>query len=193
MSLPRPPFTLRRLMVAVALAAVLGLAPPEPIRIGQIAPPVVALTAGGDFGIESYYRGRYVILAFWSMKDAAGLRQFEQLRKIRLGMAKEERLLIVDVCADDGETDHDTWLEFLKIQGKPDYGDSDGRGPVRFYSDRKWVNTFQGGSDFVSTKAYGVERLPAAFLIGPDRRLLAVRIPIDKLGEVVAEALKKTR
>lgn len=192
MRLPLPKTTLRRPMVIAALVATVGLAPPESVQVGQIAPPVVATTAGGNFDIEGHYKGRYVILAFWSMKDAASARQFEELRKIRQGMAKENRLLIVDVCADDGESDHDTWLRFLKIQGKPDYGDSDGRGPVRFYSDSKWVNTFQGGSDFVSTKAYGVERLPEAFLIGPDRRFLAVRIPVDELGKVIAEALKKT-
>ena len=31
-----------------------------------------------------------------------------------------------------------------------------------------------------------------AFLIGPDRRLRAVRIPIDGLADAVAEELKKT-
>lgn len=173
-------------IAAVVFAAILGLAPPEPVRVGQIAPPVVALTASGDFGIESYYHGRYVLLTFWSMKDEAGLRQFEQLRKIRRAFAREDRLLIVDVCTDEG--DHGTWLKFLEIQGEPDYGD----GPVRFYSDSKWVNTIQGGSDFVSSKAYGVERLPEAFLIGPDRRLVAVRIALDRLGEVVAEELLKS-
>jgi hypothetical protein len=43
----------------------------------------------------------------------------------------------------------------------------------------------------VSSAAYGVDRLPGAFLIGPDRRLRAIRIPVVKLGEVVAEALEE--
>ncbi len=53
------------------------------------------------------------------------------------------------------------------------------------------MNTIQDDAHFASSAAYGVERLPGAFLIGPDRRLRAVHIPVDKLGEVVAEALKE--
>jgi hypothetical protein len=54
------------------------------------------------------------------------------------------------------------------------------------------VNAFQDTANFVRSTAHGVERIPEAFLISPDRRLRAVRIPIDKIGDVVAEALKKT-
>jgi len=39
--------------------------------------------------------------------------------------------------------------------------------------------------------SYGVRLRPEAYLIGPDRRLRAVRIPVDKLREVVATALPK--
>jgi alkyl hydroperoxide reductase subunit AhpC len=179
------------IFIVPMIAANSWLAPPEQLRVGQVAPPVVALTIGGNFDVPSHYRDKYALLTFWSLKDAAGLRQFEQLRKIRQGMAKEDRLVIVDVCTDDSENDHETWRRFLEIQGKVAYGDRDRPGPFHFYEDHKWVNTFQDGSDFVSSKAYGVERLPETFLIGPDGRLLAVRIPADKLGDVVAEALKK--
>jgi hypothetical protein len=178
-------------MIEVTLAAK-GLvpAPPGPIRVGQAAPSVVAFTSGGDFDIQRYYQDRYVLLTFWSLHDEAGRRQFEELRRIRRAMAEEDRLLILSVCTDNGEGDYEAWFRFLDSQGKVDYGDRDRRGPFPFYCDPKWVNTFQDDSHFVSSAAYGVERLPGAFLIGPDRRLRAVRIPVDTLGGVVAEALK---
>ncbi len=162
------------------------------VRIGQVAPPVVALTVDGNFDIQSYYHDRYVLLTFWSLNDGASKRQFEKLKKIRRSLAKEDRLLILSVCTDDPEIHHDAWLRFLEAQGEVDYSDRNRDGPFTFFMDHKWVNAFQEDSHFVSSKAYGVERLPEAFLIGPDRRLRAVRIPIDKLGDAVAEALKKT-
>ncbi len=167
--------------------------PSGSIRVGQVAPPVVSTTMGGDFDIKNYHRAKFALLAFWSLKDAASLRQFEELRKIRRGLAGEDRLVIVGVCTDDAEGDHDAWVQFLEGQGKVGYGDQNRPGTFRFYEDHKWVNTFQGGSDFVSQEAYGVKHLPEAFLIDPDGRLRAVRIPNDKLGEVVAGELKRFR
>ena len=95
----------RSLSVGALMAGFLGLAPPEHVQVGQVAPPVVALTIGGNFDIASHYRGKYALLTFWSLKDAASLRRFEQLKKIRQGMATEDRFVIVDVCTDDGEID----------------------------------------------------------------------------------------
>ena len=62
-------------IIAALTASLLGLAPRKPVEVGQTAPPVVALTAGGDHDIEGYYHHRYVLLTFWSMEGRAGLRQ----------------------------------------------------------------------------------------------------------------------
>ncbi len=181
------------LIAALVMAASSRLAPPEPVRVGQVAPPVVADNIDGNFDMQRYYRD-FVLVTFWSMDDAASKRQFEELKKIRRTLAKEHRLLILSVCTDD-DVNWDRWRQFLEGQGTVDYGDRDrpgGRGPFTFYMDHKWVNAFLDTANFDSAKAYGVERVPEAFLIGPDRRLRAVKIPVDKMGEVVAEALKKT-
>ncbi len=192
MRVPRVRFAVRRMMIVAAMSTgILGLSPQKPIRVGQVAPPVVALTPDGNFDIQSYYQGRYVLLTFWSLQDRESIRQLEELKKIRRGITKRNRLLILSVCTDDPEAHHECWLRFLEAQGMVDYGDRDRRGPFHFYMDHKWVNAAQDGSNFVSSEAYGVERLPAAFLIGPDGRLRAIRIPVDKMGAVVAEALKE--
>ena len=165
----------------------------ESIRAGQAAPSVVAYTLGRGFDIESYYHHRTVLLTFWSLYDAASARQFQELKKIRRRLGDEDRLMILSVCTNDIEDDWDEWLRFLEAEGKVNYGDTDRPGPFRFFEDHKWVNVFQNDANFVSSQAYGVKRLPEAFLIGPDRKLRAVRIPVDKLGDVVAEELKETR
>lgn len=184
---------MRRMIIAAMMAVLSGMAPPEPIRVGQVAPPVVALTPGGDHDIQGYYKDRLVLLTFWSLDDEAGARLFEQLKKIRQGMADEDRLLILSVCTDDPETHRDAWLRSLEACGRVAYGDRDRSGPFRFREDHKWLNAIQDDSHFVSSRAYGVGRLPEAFLIGPDRRLVAVRIPVNDLGTVVAGALSKAR
>jgi hypothetical protein len=181
------------MMVVAVVVGLFGLVQQAPLRVGQVAPPVVAETPGGNFDIEGHYQDRYVLLTFWSMKGEAGRSQFEQLRQIRRGLTTENRLLILSVCIDDQDTQRGAWMKFLDAQGKVAYGDRDRHGPFRFYEDHKWVNTLQEESHFVSSKAYGVGSGPEAFLIGPDRRLLAARIPVEKLREVVARALKKAR
>ncbi len=179
-------------MIVAATAGLLGGAPPEPPRVGQVAPRVIAISNGGDWDVERHYRGRYVLLTFWSLDDAASRRQFEQLRQIRRENTKENRLLILSVCTDEMEGDWDKWMRFLAAQGKVEYGDIDRRGPFHFYEDHKWLNAMLDDSNFSSTDAYGVSRPPEAFLIGPDKRLRAVRIPGDQLRDVVAKALKES-
>lgn len=168
------------------------LSEPEPIRVGRAAPHVVAYTPDGNSDIESYYRNRFVLLTFWNLDDAASARQFRELKKLRRRLENEDRLMIVSVCTNDMEDGWDAWLRFLDAEGKVQYGDRDRPGPFRFFEDHKWVNTFQDDTHFVTSTAYGVERLPEAFLIGPDRKIRAVRIPVEKLSDVVAEALKGT-
>jgi hypothetical protein len=167
-------------------------AAPELLHVGQVAPDVAAHTPGGDPDVQAYYKNRSVLLTFWSLDDKASARQFAELKKIRRGLAHEDRLLILSICTDDMERRWDDWLRFLDAEGKVDYGDKDRAGTFRFFEDHKWVNAFQNDAHFVTTRAYGVDHLPEAFLIAPDRRLKAVRIPVDKLNEVVGKTLKKT-
>jgi alkyl hydroperoxide reductase subunit AhpC len=168
--------------------------PVEPVQIGQVAPPVVAMNIDGNIHMQRYYNDRFVLLTFWSMDDPASKRQFEELKKIRRTLAKQDRVLILSVCTDEeDEATWDRWRHFLEGQGDVDYGDRDrpgGGSRFTFYMDHKWVNAFQETANFSTTKAYGVKRVPEAFLIGPDRRLRAIKIPTDKMGAVVAEALK---
>jgi hypothetical protein len=161
-----------------------------PVRVGQEAPEVVAFTPDGNSDIQAYYRNRFVLLDFWSLDDKDRARRLEALKAIRRGLAAEDRLMILSVCMDEMENHYEAWQRFLEGQGKVAYGDRDRRGPFRFLEDHKWVNVFQDDGHVATSRMYGVERTPEAFLISPDRRIRAARIPIDKLGEVIADELK---
>ena len=183
---PRLHLSLRLALLAVAIAAVaLSFWPRKGLRVGQVAPPVLATLPDGNFDVENGWDGKFVLLSFWSMKDPASLRQFESLKAIRREFAGNPRLRMLSVCTDE---DWDGWLRFQEGQGKVNYGDA--RGTFTFFMDHQWWNASQAASPFVSTDAYEVTRLPAAFLIGPDRRLRALWIPTDRLRDVVARALK---
>ena len=66
-----------------------------------------------------------------------------------------------------------------------DYGD----GKTRFIDDRRWWQcTDIAGPALPSAPRYGVNRKREAFLIGPDRRFVAVRIPPEDLRREVARA-----
>ena len=175
------------------MTASMGLAPPDPVRVGQLAPPVVATNVDGNTDMQGYYHDRFVLLTFWSMDDAASMRQFEELKEVRPTLTKQDRLFILSVCTDHSEN-WDRWRHFLEDQGKVDYGDRDrpgGPGPFTFDMDHKWVNAFQGDFDFVTSRAYRVKRTADAFLIGPDRKLWLIHIPTDKLSDVVTHALSR--
>ena len=67
-----------------------------------------------------------------------------------------------------------------------DYGD----GKRRFIDDSRWWQCMDiGGSALPSTPRYGVSRRPEAFLIGPDGRFIAGRIPAKELRREVAKAI----
>jgi len=162
--------------------------PQKPLQVGEIAPPVVATTIDGGWDIHGHFNGRYVLLTFWSRNDADSRRQFEELKRLRREIIDEDRLLILSICTDE---DWNLWKRFMESRGKVAYGDVDRRGPFHFYEDHKWVNALQDDSNFNSAEAYGVKLHPEAYLIGPDQRLRAVRISVDKLREVVRTALQK--
>jgi hypothetical protein len=160
------------------------------IEVGRPAPPLPAHGPDGNFIEPADLRGKYVLLAFWSAgtKGPVAERQFARLREVRREFAGQERLLIVSLCADANmeEGAAAAWNEFVIGQGVVDYGD----GKRRFIDDSRWWQCMDiAGPALPSAPRYGVGRMPEAFLIGPDGRFVAVRIPPEALRREVAKAL----
>ncbi len=165
--------------------------PAEGIEVGRPSPPIVG--HGPDFNVidPEHLDGKYVLLTFWSMKTIetpVGAAHYNQLRRIRREFANHKDFLIISlwVGPEDGDA-YDAWSKFVLGQGTVDYGD----GRRRFIDDSRWWQcTDITPGDVISTSPrYGVSRLPASFLLGPDGRLLAVRIPPEELRGEVAKAL----
>ena len=63
-------------------------------------------------------------------------------------------------------------------------------GKPRFIDDSRWWQCMDiGGPALPSAPRYGVGRRPEAFLIGPDGRFIAVRIPVQELRREVGKAV----
>jgi Thioredoxin-like len=152
---------------------------------GQVVPPLLALAPDGRPALLEGCNGKYVLLVFWSIDDEASLRQFDQLRKLRRDFANDERLIIISVCVDDK---WDAWRAFITSQGQVDYGDR--RGKFDFSMDHRWWQVFNAPNEADSAVTYGVKETPRAFLIGPDRRLLATSLANEELRDAVVEVLR---
>jgi hypothetical protein len=177
------------LFLVFATAAALDADARKGLEVGQPAPPVVALAPSGDGLLPEQLRGKHVLLVFWSLRQQGGADHFDQLQEIRRTLAKDDRLLLLSVCADDMSADGnwEAWSRFLLEKGTVDYGD----GQRRFIDDSKWWNYAQdAGVQVVSSRRYGVRTYPEAFLVAPDGKLLAVRIPVPKLRATLEAVLK---
>ena len=162
----------------------------EGIEVGRPAPLLPAHGPDGNFLHEADLRGKYVLLAFWYVgtKDPATDEQFTRLREVRREFAGQEKLLIISLCvnANSEEGAAEAWNKFVIGKCVVDYGN----GKCRYIDDSRWWQcTDIGGSALPSAPRYGVGRKPEAFLIGPDRRFVAVRIPPPELRREVAKAV----
>jgi hypothetical protein len=103
-----------------------------------------------------------------------------------------QKLLIISLCVNVREEDGtwEAWNEFVLGQGKVDYGD----GERRFIDDSRWWQCTDTPSPALpSAPRYGVGRKPDAFLIDPEGRFVAVRIPPQELRREVAKAIVRGR
>lgn len=153
-------------------------------KVGDPAPKFWGYNAGGDvYDYSKTCKGKTLLLVFWSLHDPDYQQLNQRLRKIRRQFLHEKNLTMVSQCVDQ---DYEAWMDYCNHQKKLDGND--------FYSDARWIHQSQGGfnlEEVNSAKEYGVEKTPAFFLIGPDRKFLAVKIPEKDLVEQMKKVLKK--
>jgi hypothetical protein len=164
----------------------------EGIEVGRPVPALPTYGPDGNAVHEDHWREKYVVLAFWyaGKKDPSTEKQFTRLREIRREFAGEENLLIISVCVDmtSDEAAATAWNQL--VTGTVDYGN----GKRRYIDDSRWWQCMDiGGPALPSAPRYGVDGKPETFLIGPDGRFIAVRIPPEELRRQVAKAVGRAR
>jgi hypothetical protein len=158
-------------------------------KVGEPAPRIYLYYADGNFVPQKSMDGKSLLLTFWtvqSLKSKDGAALFEQMKRVRLGVAGRDDFVLISVWVDALEDDKmDDWSKFLLDQGTVDYGD----GRRRFIDDSRWWGCMEVQLDDLTSKRFGVGHYPEAFLIGPDGKLLAADVPGKEVVDVVARAL----
>jgi len=165
------------------LLALVGVDPPR-LKVGEPVPAVDALFADGGPYDAAQVKGKVVLMTWWSADDDATRKHFGVMRELRKEFAGEKRLQMISIKL-GGE-----WDEWLKFQEKQ--APHDPKFPLRpFYSDSRWWQAFHAATTDARYNPFRVGKAPAAFLIGPDGKLIAANVPDVKLRAEVRALLNK--
>jgi thiol-disulfide isomerase/thioredoxin len=134
------PWLTAAMLVAVASAPVLAVQP------GNVAPPVVLPSDGGDFRLDAY-RGKVVYLDFWASWCGPCKQSFPWMNAMQAKYA-DKGLVVVAVNVDVARDDAAKFLKAVPAQFKIAY---DPTGQV--------------------AQQYAIKGMPSSFLIGRDGKV----------------------
>jgi peroxiredoxin len=141
------------------------------LEIGDPAPPLSAKTFEDKPLKLEDFRGKYVLLDFWATWCTPCLAEMPDLKGVYQEFSKDERFVMIGLSLDE---EIDAPRKLVKERHIP------------------WVQVFLGsGSESPVARDYGVEAIPATFLIGPDGKLIAKGLRGEQIREAVARALGK--
>src|SRR5262249_48671905 len=129
----------------------LSLRPPKPLSDGDVAPPFAITTVDGKPLRLADYWGKLVLLNFWAPWKDQSLFQIPYLKDVAKTY-QGDRFAIINLIPDAGPSES---MRLVAEVGLP--------GALGFLG--QW-------STSPVIKDYGVEYLPATFLVGPDGKIL---------------------
>ena len=135
------------------------------MKVGNEVPDIVLPLADGTVSRLSDYRGKYVVLNFWSSGCDKSAGMFEELQSL-YDVVKENNgeFVIVSFAL---ESDGVAWKNGITAKG----ADREG-----------WVHASDcSGADSPAAKLYGVERTPKIILIEPEGRAVSLDMEIDEM------------
>jgi peroxiredoxin len=143
------------------------------LKVGDAAPDLAAKSLDGARDVKlADYRGRYVLAHFWSATwtaPSAAAADVAALKAIQAKYAKDDRLVTLGVVLDEEPAIAKRFVEKNQIT---------------------WPQAFVG--DYRKSevpRAWGLQDLPAAFLIGPDGKVIAANLRGDAIGETLRTSL----
>ena len=135
------------------------------MKVGNEVPDIMLPMLDGTVGRLTDYRGKYVVLNFWSASCGKSAEMFEELQNL-YDVVKDNdgEFVIVSFAL---ESDGVAWKNGITAKG----ADREG-----------WVHASDcSGADSPAAKLYGVERTPKIILIEPEGRAVSLDMDIDEM------------
>lgn len=143
--------------------------PPGKPVVGDPAPAFETTTLDGKSLKLADYRGRLVLLDFWAAWCEPCVAEIPNLRSLHERFGKDGRFTVISLSLDE---DTDMVAAFQQKTAMP------------------WTQCFLAEKERADiTRKYGVNVLPARFLIGPDGKILAIGLRGRQIIEAVEKAL----
>lgn len=155
------------------LVVILGHAPPGPagplatIKVGDDAPVVTLTTLDGKTVNTADYKGKVVLLDFWATWCAPCVGEIPRLIALHRQYGQRKDFIMISVSLDH---DPAALRDFVKKR------------------DLKWLQT-HGESAQAAANAYGVQGIPAAFLINADGKIAAMDLSGRETEKKLTELL----
>ncbi|MEI6142451.1 MAG: TlpA disulfide reductase family protein [Mariniphaga sp.] len=146
---------------------------PEPPKIGDMAPEIIQITPSGDTVRLSDFKGKYVLLDFWSSSCGPCRGEFKWLRKA-YDKYGPKGLVILGVSGDNNKQ---KWVDAIKHDSISWINISDLKG---------WYND--------AFLLYDIKGIPNKFLINPDGMIIKDRIWLSSesiTNQVLGEIFEK--
>lgn len=143
------------------------------VEVGDPAPAFEVKSLDGKVLKLADYRGKYVLLDFWATWCAPCVAEMPNLKTVYDSHEKSGKLVIIGLSLDE-----------------------ESEAPRKFVSQRNipWLQACLGDpSESPVTKSYGIQEIPATFLIGPDGKVIAKGMRGKQLREGVSHALEQDR
>ncbi len=142
---------------------------PQALRIGDMAPPFEVKTVDGAPLRLADFRGKFVLLDFWAVWCRPCVHETPFLKETYQAFGANARFAMISLSLDP---DAAAPREFARKNDIP------------------WTQGFLGEwSKSAVTPQYGVEGIPAIFLIGPDGKILARDLREEAIKEAAGKAL----
>jgi peroxiredoxin len=157
-----------------------------PMDMGPVAIPLKKILKANDtapdFEIKTVdgqplrladFRGKYVLLDFWATWCGPCVGEMPNLKSTYEAFGGDDRFAMVSLSLDSNPSAPKAFAQKNGI---------------------KWTQGFLGNwSEATATKAYGVDAIPAIFLIGPDGKIIERNLRGEEIRAAVARALGNQR
>ena len=143
------------------------------LKAGDVAPDFTVKALDGKELKLADQRGKFVLLHFWAIGADPGMTDLSSLKKVYEQFGQDARFVMIGLSLDQ---DAKAPAEYVKQNGM------------------SWLQGFLGDWNAAQQwmAPYGVQNVPAIFLIGPDGKLIAKGLRGEQILSTVQNELAKS-